>query len=126
MYVLKDVKLTLACSSFFQKLHDQGARTFWIHNTGPIGCLPYLLIKLPPKPENVDEDACVKLYNEVAKELKQQFKNKISELRTQLHSSLLVYVDITQPKYSLISRSMEYGKTPTNKTKPLSIKHAGK
>ncbi|CAO2829343.1 unnamed protein product, partial [Amaranthus hypochondriacus] len=92
-----------------KKLHEQGARTFWIHNTGPIGCLPYLVIKHPPKPENVDEAGCLKSYNEVAKEFNKQLKNKITELQTQLHTSLLVYVDIYSAKYSLISKSMEYG-----------------
>lgn len=117
-----DVKLSLACSSFFQKLHEQGARTFWIHNTGPIGCLPYLVIKHPPKPENVDEAGCLKSYNEVAKEFNKQLKNKITELQTQLHTSLLVYVDIYSAKYSLISKSMEYGKIPTYNNQTSSCK----
>ncbi|KAL2903437.1 hypothetical protein RDABS01_002147 [Bienertia sinuspersici] len=85
------------------------ARTFWIHNTGPIGCLPYLLLKYPPKPGNVDEAGCIKSYNEVAKEFNRQLKSRISELQAQLHDSLLVYVDIYSAKYSLISESKKYG-----------------
>ncbi|KNA25712.1 hypothetical protein SOVF_003330 [Spinacia oleracea] len=92
-----------------KKLHELGARTFWIHNTGPIGCLPYLLLKYPPNPGNVDEAGCVKSYNEVAKEFNRQLKNKISELRTQLQNSLLVYVDIYSAKYSLVTESKKYG-----------------
>ncbi|KAL2931986.1 Cytochrome b-c1 complex subunit Rieske-5 mitochondrial, partial [Bienertia sinuspersici] len=51
-----------------KKLHQLEARTFWIPNTGPIGCLPCLLLKYPPKPGNIDEAGWIKSYNEVAKE----------------------------------------------------------
>lgn len=92
-----------------KKLHELGARTFWIHNTGPIGCLPYFLMNYPPKPGNIDEAGCVKSFNEVAKEFNRQLKNRVSKLRTELHESLLVYVDIYSAKHNLISGSKKYG-----------------
>ncbi|KAL2938971.1 hypothetical protein RDABS01_022420 [Bienertia sinuspersici] len=51
-----------------KKLHQLEARTFWIPNAGLIGCLPYLLLKYPPEPGNIDEAGWIKSYNEVAKE----------------------------------------------------------
>uniref|UniRef100_A0A803M722 Uncharacterized protein n=2 Tax=Chenopodium quinoa TaxID=63459 RepID=A0A803M722_CHEQI len=102
-------KLVNQFAMAIKKLHSLGGRTFWMHNTGPIGCLPYILVKYPPQPGNVDEAGCVKSYNEVAKEFNKQLKNRISELRTQLHDSLFVYDDIYSAKYSLISESKKYG-----------------
>lgn len=96
-------------ASAIKKLYQLGARTFWVHNTGPIGCLPYLLVKYPPKPGNVDEIGCIKSYNEVAQEFNRQLKRRISELRIQLEDSVLVFVDIYSAKYSLISDEKKHG-----------------
>lgn len=92
-----------------QKLYQEGARRFWIHNTGPIGCLTYFVVKNPPPPENTDQTGCIKSYNEVAQEFNQQLKHKVSQLRTQFPNATLVYVDIYSVKYTLISQAHKYG-----------------
>ncbi|KAI7996209.1 GDSL esterase/lipase [Camellia lanceoleosa] len=92
-----------------QKLYLQGARAFWIHNTGPIGCLPYFVVNYPPKPGNADQIGCVKSYNEVAQEFNKQLKDTVSQLRTKFQDALLIYVDIYSVKYSLISEAKEHG-----------------
>uniref|UniRef100_A0A5B6ZCD1 Alpha-L-fucosidase n=2 Tax=Davidia involucrata TaxID=16924 RepID=A0A5B6ZCD1_DAVIN len=92
-----------------EKLYQQGARAFWIHNTGPIGCLPYFVINYPPKPGNADQNGCVKSYNEVAQEFNKQLKDRVSKLRSQLQDALFTYVDIYTAKYSLISEAKEHG-----------------
>ncbi|KAL5552781.1 hypothetical protein UlMin_040182 [Ulmus minor] len=91
-------------------LYQRGARTFWIHNTGPIGCLPNFVISHPPLPENTDENGCIKSYNDVAQEFNKQLKEEVSKLRTQLSNTSLVYVDIYSAKYSLISDAKQHGK----------------
>lgn len=96
-------------ASAVKRLYQLGARTFWIHNTGPIGCLPYLVLKYPPKPGNLDQAGCIKSYNEVAQEFNRQLKNRINKLRIQLQDSFLVYVDIYSAKYSLISDAKNNG-----------------
>nr|KJB11490.1 hypothetical protein B456_001G262100 [Gossypium raimondii] len=58
-------------------LYKEGARFFWIHNTGPLGCLPYNVI-YGKKPGNVDKNGCVKAQNEAAMEFNKQLKNKIT------------------------------------------------
>lgn len=94
----------------FQQLYQQGAKIFWIHNTGPIGCLPFFVINYPPKPDNVDQTGCIMSYNEVAQEFNRQLKDMVSQLRSKLGDALLTYVDIYSAKYSLISEAKIHGK----------------
>ncbi|XP_073140845.1 GDSL esterase/lipase At3g27950-like isoform X2 [Henckelia pumila] len=91
------------------KLYKLGARAFWIHNTGPIGCLPYFIFSHPAKPNNTDPSGCIKSYNEVAQEFNQQLKDRIINLRSQLQDAMLIYVDIYSVKYSLISEGKNNG-----------------
>ncbi|CAN1152214.1 GDSL esterase/lipase At3g26430 [Linum perenne] len=92
-----------------QKLYKEGARTFWIHNTGPIGCLPFFVIRFPPKPNNTDPIGCIKSYNEAAIEFNIQLNQMVHKLRTKLPDALLILVDIYSAKYSLIRDAKKHG-----------------
>ncbi|EOY00665.1 GDSL-like Lipase/Acylhydrolase superfamily protein isoform 2 [Theobroma cacao] len=92
-----------------KRLHHQGARTFWIHNTSPIGCLPYQVLDYPPQTENMDQNGCIRSHNEVAQEFNRQLKERVSQLRMQLPDAVLTYVDIYSAKYSLISEAKKHG-----------------
>ncbi|GFY88214.1 GDSL-like Lipase/Acylhydrolase superfamily protein [Actinidia rufa] len=96
-------------SGVIEKLYRQGAKAFWIHNTGPIGCLPYFVINYPPKPNNSDQNGCIKSYNEVAQVFNKQLKDRIYQLKTKFQDASLIYVDIFNAKYSLISEAKEHG-----------------
>ncbi|KAK2983316.1 hypothetical protein RJ640_016054 [Escallonia rubra] len=96
-------------ASAVKKLHQQGARAFWIHNTGPIGCLPILLINSPPKAGNADQYGCVKSYNDLAQEFNKQLKDKVSQLRMELQDALITHVDMYLAKYSLIGEAKKQG-----------------
>ncbi|PWA98089.1 SGNH hydrolase-type esterase domain-containing protein [Artemisia annua] len=98
-------------ASVVEKLYQGGARTFWIHNTGPIGCIPFFVKNYPPSPDNKDQIGCVKSYNGLAQEFNKQLKDKVSQLGTQLQEASFVYVDIYSVKYSLISEANKHGFT---------------
>lgn len=102
-------KITSQFKVAVEELHEKGARAFWIHNTGPIGCLPYFLVKYPPNPDNTDQNGCVKSYNEVAQEFNKQLKDSVSKLSDQYPDAVLIYVDVYSAKYSLISNAKDYG-----------------
>lgn len=92
-----------------QKLYQQGARAFWIHNTGPIGCLPYTLVFYPPEPNDIDPHGCVASHNRIAQEFNRQLREWVSKLSVQLHDAKLSYIDIYSAKYSLISEAKKHG-----------------
>ncbi|CAM8976152.1 unnamed protein product [Rhodiola kirilowii] len=92
-------------------LHYQGARVFWVHNTGPIGCLPYTLTYVPKNPPSgyLDENGCIRDENEVAHEFNKQLKDTILDLRIELSDAVLTYVDVYAAKYGLISDAANQG-----------------
>ena len=96
-----------------QNLYEQGARTFWIHNTGPIGCLPVTLANTNnPLPGYLDKNGCVNYQNEMAKELNKQLNNTVLKLRANLSDASLIYVDMFSAKYELISNAKREGMLP--------------
>ncbi|XAR51863.1 Alpha-L-fucosidase [Bertholletia excelsa] len=91
------------------QLYKRGARFFWIHNTGPIGCLPYNVIYYNLKPRNLDKNGCVRPQNEVAEDFNKQLKNRVFQLRAQLPHAAITYVDVYSAKYDLISNAKNLG-----------------
>lgn len=90
-------------------LHDAGSRNFWIHNTGPLGCLPQKLA-LPRKNDSIlDPYGCLSTLNNGAKEFNSQLNDLCEELRSEYKDSTIVYTDIYSIKYDLIANSTEYG-----------------
>ncbi|KAK9945800.1 hypothetical protein M0R45_011299 [Rubus argutus] len=94
-------------STNIKKIYDLGARSFWIHNTGPIGCLPYILANFPSVQK--DEVGCLKAYNEVAQHFNHEMKQAIVQLRKDLPLAAFTYVDVYSVKYSLIKEPEKYG-----------------
>ncbi|KAK7829575.1 gdsl esterase/lipase [Quercus suber] len=93
-----------------QHLYQGGARSFWIHNTGPIGCLPMTLqYYRQPMPGILDEHGCVIAQNDVAKEFNWHLESRVIKLREQLPDAALTYVDVFAAKYKLISNAKKQG-----------------
>ncbi|XWS44103.1 hypothetical protein CRYUN_Cryun15aG0016000 [Craigia yunnanensis] len=92
-----------------QNLYDHGARTFWIHNTGPIGCLPVSLHHHGIKPEELHKQGCLKTQNDYSIEFNRKLKDRVIKLRAELPDAAVTYVDIYAAKYELIGNTKKQG-----------------
>ncbi|KAL9860335.1 GDSL esterase/lipase LIP-4 [Arabidopsis thaliana] len=93
--------------SSIKRLYDEGGRRFWIHNTGPLGCLPQKLSMV--KSKDLDQHGCLVSYNSAATLFNQGLDHMCEELRTELRDATIIYIDIYAIKYSLIANSNQYG-----------------
>ncbi|GAA0157241.1 hypothetical protein LIER_14551 [Lithospermum erythrorhizon] len=92
-----------------KKLYDGGARSFWIHNTGPLGCLPQNIAKFGTDPSKLDELGCVSTHNQAARLFNLQLHALCKKLQGQYVDSNVTYVDIFTIKSNLIANYSRYG-----------------
>ncbi|KAJ0024544.1 hypothetical protein Pint_08183 [Pistacia integerrima] len=93
-------------SANIKDIYNLGGRSFWIHNTGPIGCLPYILTYFStPK----DGAVCSNIYNEVAQHFNIKLKEAVVQLRKDFPSAGFTYVDVYSVKYSMFKEPRKYG-----------------
>ncbi|GFQ03274.1 GDSL esterase/lipase at3g26430 [Phtheirospermum japonicum] len=90
-------------------IYDHGGRSFWIHNTGPVGCLPYIMDRLLITAGQVDKAGCASPFNEVAQYFNLGLKEAVVQLRKALPLAALTYVDVYSVKYELISHANKHG-----------------
>ncbi|XP_065876566.1 alpha-L-fucosidase 3-like [Euphorbia lathyris] len=90
-------------------IYGQGGRNFWIHNTGPFGCLPYVLDRIPLSAAEIDKAGCGIPFNRVAQYYNHGLKKTIAQLRKELPKSSITYVDIYSLKYNLIAQPTKHG-----------------
>ncbi|KAL5566144.1 hypothetical protein UlMin_029308 [Ulmus minor] len=92
-----------------KKLYDQGARNFWIHNTGPLGCLTQNVLRFGTDPSKLDEQGCVSAHNQAAKLFNLQLHALSRKLQGQYSDASVTYVDIFTIKSNLIASYSKYG-----------------
>ena len=92
-----------------QDIYDEGGRSFWIHNTGPFGCLPYVLDRLLITAGQIDRVGCAGPFNGVAQYFNRRLKETVIRLRKDLPLAAMTYVDVYSVKYSLISQAKNHG-----------------
>ncbi|MCO5572172.1 hypothetical protein L7F22_025923 [Adiantum nelumboides] len=90
-------------------LCGQGAKKFLIITTGPFGCLPYILVRLPYTRAEVDEYGCAEPYNKVARLFNRQLSATVRTLQRQLSEATFVVVDGYNLKYELVVNAREHG-----------------
>ncbi|RZC62107.1 hypothetical protein C5167_023850 [Papaver somniferum] len=106
---LAEIKLAV------QKLYERGARKFWIHNTGPLGCAPKELALHPHNDTDLDQIGCFKVHKDMAKAFNKGLKAICNELRSTYKDATIVYVDIYKIKYKLFREYKNYGFTKPHK-----------
>ncbi|KAK4282830.1 hypothetical protein QN277_014158 [Acacia crassicarpa] len=92
-----------------RRLYDQGARYFWIHNTGPLGCLPQNIAKFGTDLSKLDELGCVAAHNQAAKTFNLQLHALCQKLQGQYTDANITFVDIFTIKSNLIANYSKYG-----------------
>nr|CAB3454796.1 unnamed protein product [Digitaria exilis] len=96
-------------TSVIQSVYMRGGRYFWIHNTGPIGCLPYALLHRPDLATPTDDAGCSVTYNKVAQLFNLRLKETVASLRKTHPDAAFTYVDVYTAKYKLISDAKKLG-----------------
>ncbi|KAJ6351548.1 hypothetical protein OIU78_007465 [Salix suchowensis] len=96
-------------SDVVKQIYAVGGRTFWIHNTGPVGCLPYSLDRFLITASQIDKHGCASPFNEVSQFFNHRLKEAVGQLRKDLPQAAITYVDIYSLKYTLITRAKEFG-----------------
>lgn len=103
------VKSTVAeIKNAVQTLYDSGGKNFWIHNTGPFGCMPDRL-SLRKDDADLDPYGCLMALNRGARELNSRLSDVCDELSSELKNATVVYVDMYSIKYDLIANYSKYG-----------------
>ncbi|KAL6013284.1 hypothetical protein ACLOJK_003776 [Asimina triloba] len=88
-------------------VYNSGGRFFWIHNTGPIGCLAYVLDSVPEN--QTDVAGCAIEWNKLAQYFNRRLNETVVQLRKDLPLGVFTYVDVYSVKYALFSQPKKYG-----------------
>lgn len=100
---LAEIKLAI------QNLYQYGGRKFWVHNTGPQGCVPKELALHAHNDTDLDQIGCFRVHNDVAKDFNKGLLKVCKELRSVLKDATIVYVDVYTIKYNLFAKYKKYG-----------------
>ncbi|KMT07767.1 hypothetical protein BVRB_6g146900 [Beta vulgaris subsp. vulgaris] len=95
--------------TYIKEIYKLGGRYFWIHNTGPLGCLSYVLDGLSLDATQVDQTGCAIPINELAQYFNFGLKKVVVQLREHMPLAAITYVDVYSIKYNLISQANKYG-----------------
>ncbi|KAL2510296.1 GDSL esterase/lipase [Forsythia ovata] len=90
-------------------IYARGGRSFWIHNTGPVGCLPYVMDRFLVTAAQIDKYGCASPFNDVAQYFNLRLKETVVQLRKELPLAAITYVDVYAVKYYLISHANKLG-----------------
>ncbi|KAK8614616.1 hypothetical protein V6N13_068415 [Hibiscus sabdariffa] len=104
------LKLVYDLNYGMKRLYNAGARNFWVHNTGPLGCLPRIISTFGENPSNLDEHGCIASHNRAATIFNQKLRDICLQFLAQCPEANITYVDIYSIKLNLISNHSLYSK----------------
>jgi len=96
-------------SNAIKKIYGEGGRIFWVHNTGPVGCLPYVMDQFLITAGQIDKYGCAGPFNDVAQYFNLRLKEAVAQLRKDLPEATITYVDVYSVKYTLIAQAKKHG-----------------
>lgn len=88
-----------------QRLYQLDARKFIIGNVGPIGCIPYQRTI-----NQLNEDECVALPNQLALQYNAKLKDLVAQLNDNLPGATFVNANVYDLVLELITNYAKYGK----------------
>ncbi|CAK7348189.1 unnamed protein product [Dovyalis caffra] len=91
------------------RLYTEGARNFWFHNTGPLGCLPRIIATFGKDPSKLDQLGCVDSHNRAANVFNSQLHDLCTKFQGQFPDASVTFVDVFSIKMNLISNFAQYG-----------------
>ncbi|MBA0682530.1 hypothetical protein Goari_024242 [Gossypium aridum] len=80
-----------------------------IIQASPVGCLPYVMERIPVLAGQIDDYGCASPFNEVAQFFNRGLKKIVEQLHKNLPHAAVTYVDVYSVKYSLISQGRKHG-----------------
>ncbi|KAG0504039.1 hypothetical protein HPP92_004111 [Vanilla planifolia] len=90
--------------------YEKGARYFWVHNTGPLGCLAYALLRRNlSNAGELDPAGCSAFYNNASRRYNEGLNETVGVLRKELPHAVITYVDVFAAKYALFLEPAKYG-----------------
>lgn len=108
IYILSDIMLKiiskLICMFEWQRLYQLDARKFVISNVGPVGCIPYQRII-----NELNDEDCVDLANELATQYNSRLKDLVAELNENLPGATFVLANVYDLVSELIVNYHKYG-----------------
>lgn len=91
-----------------QEIYRVGGRNFWVHNTGPLGCLPRA-IRTRRATQFLDGYGCVEEINEAAMKFNAELGRLCGMMQSEMQGSTFVYVDLYSIKLDIIANYSSYG-----------------
>ncbi|CAH2069261.1 unnamed protein product [Thlaspi arvense] len=92
-----------------KEIHGIGGRTFLVLNLAPVGCYPAILTGYTHNVSDLDQFGCLISVNKAVKYYNALLKKTLSETRTELKNTTIIYLDTHKVLLDLFQHPKSYG-----------------